>query len=121
MVENSAEYKTLIDHTSELRVAVRSTLVSLSGALLASRLISFDNDIELRDTAHSEVERSAKLIELVQDKVRLNTRHYHSFIGILRGNQDRYSDILQLLEQTYGSYQQEDGNVDYIIHLELLV
>ena len=111
MAENSAEYRTLIDCTSELRVAVRSTLVSLSGSLLANRLISFDNDIKLRDPVKSELERSARLIELVQDKVRLNTRHYHSFIGILRENQDQYSDILQLLEQTYCSHQQEDGNV----------
>ena len=87
----------MIDLTSELRLAVRSELISLSGSLLASRLISPEGDAELRNTAHSEVERSAKLVELVQNKVWQNPRHYHSFIGILQGNQDQYRDILQQL------------------------
>ena len=103
------EYGTLIKLTSELRVAVRLELVSLTGSLLASRLISLDNDIELRNTTHSEVERSARLVELVQIKVRQNPRHYHSFIGILQGNQDQYRDILQRLEHTYQEHEQEDG------------
>ena len=111
-MENSAEYKTMIDLTSELRLAVRSELVTLTGSLLASRLISLDNDIELRNTAHSEVERSAKLVELVQNKVRQNPCHYHSFIGILQGNQDQYRDILQRLEHTYQEQQKEDGKYD---------
>ena len=103
------EYSTLIDLTSEIRLAVRSELISLTGSLLATRLISLDNDIELRNTAHSEVERSARLVELVQNKVRQNPRHYHSFTGILQGNQDQYRDILQQLERTYQAHQQEDG------------
>ena len=115
MMENSAEYRTMIDLTSELRLAVRSELVTLTGSLLASRLISLDNDIEMRNTARSEVERSAKLVELIQNKVRQNPRHYHSFIGILQGNQDQYRDILQRLEQTYQEQQKEDGKYDNII------
>ena len=113
MTENSAEYKAMIDFTSELRLAVRPELISLTGSLLASRLISPDNDIELRDTAHSgEVERSARLVELVQNKVRQNPRHYHSFIGILKGKQYQYrfNDILQQLEQAYQEQRQRDGN-----------
>ena len=111
MTENSAEYKTMIDLTSELRVAVRPELVSLTGSLLASRLISPHNDIELRNIVHSEVERSAKLVELVQNKVRQNPRHYHSFIGILQGNQDQYGDILRKLENTCQKQQQQDGMI----------
>ena len=88
------EYSTLIDLTRELRLAVRPDLISLTGSLLAARLILLDNDIELRNTAHSEVERSARLVELVQNKVQQNPCHYHSFIGILQGNQDQYRDIL---------------------------
>ena len=109
MEENSAEYSTPIHLTSELRLAVRSEFISLTGSLLATTLISLDNDIELRNTVHSEVERSARLVELVQNKVRQNPRHYHSFIGILQGNQDQYRDILQRLEQTYQAHQMEDG------------
>ena len=96
----------MIDCTSELRLAVRPELISLTGSLLASRLISPDNDIELRDTAHSGEVRSARLVELVQNKVRQNPRHYHSFIGILHGNEDQYGDILQQLEQAYQEQRQ---------------
>ena len=109
MGEDTVEYITLIKLTSELRLAVRSELISLTGSLLASRLISLDNDIELRSMVHSEVERSARLVELIQNKVRQNPRHYHSFIGILQGNQVQYMDILQRLEHTYQEHQQEDG------------
>ena len=109
MGENTPEYKALITLTSELRLAVRSDLISLSGALLSSRLISPDNEAELRNTVHSEAERSARLVELVQNKVLLSPRHYHTFVGILHGNQRRfYDDILQKLEQTY---QQEKGTL----------
>ena len=106
---NSAEYKTMIDLTTELRLAVSAELISLSGSLLASRLISPECDIELRNTTHSVTERSARLIELVQNKVRQNSHHYHSFIGILQGDQDQNRDILQRLEHTFQAYQHQDG------------
>ena len=115
MGENSAEYSTLIDLTSELRLAVRSELVSLTGSLLATRLISPEGDAEVRNTSHSEVERSARLVELVQNKVRQNPRYYHSFIGILQGNQDQYRDILQQLEHTYQAHQ-EDGKFNIALN-----
>lgn len=108
----TAEYSTLVDLTSELRLAVRPELISLTGSLLASRLISPDNDIELRDTAHSGEVRSARLVELVQNKVRQNPRHYHSFTGILQGNENQYRDILQQLEQAYQEQRSQDGNYD---------
>ena len=103
MAENSAEYSTLLDLTVDLRLAVSSELISLSGALLAKRIISPNNDSELRNTVHSTAERSAKLVELVQNKVRQNSRHYHTFIGIL---EEHCKDIIQKLEQTYSSYKE---------------
>lgn len=115
MGEDTVEYNTLIKLTSELRLAVRSELISLTGALLASQLISLDNDIELRNTAHSEVERSARLVELVQNKVRQNPHHYHSFVGILQGNQDQYRDMLQQLEDAYHRHKQEDGISAFVV------
>ena len=119
MTDNeSAEYKTMIVLTDKLGLAVRPDLISLTGSLLASGLISSDNNIELRDTAHSSVvERSARLVELIQNKVQQNPRHYHSFIGILQGSHDQYRDILQKLEQAYQEQQQKDGKYDVNKHL----
>ena len=109
MGENSAEYSTLIDLTHELGLAVRSDLISLSGVLLSARLITTNNDAELRNKLHTEAERSARLIELVQNKVQQNSRYYYTFIGILQTNSDQYSDILQKLEHTCSSHRQEEG------------
>ena len=99
---------------------MRSELISLSGSLLSIRLISPDNETELRNTSCSEAERSARLVELVQNKVRQNPRHYCSFIGILQESQDRYRDILQQLEHTYREYQRENGKIT-VIHIILVL
>ena len=118
MTDNeSAEYKTMIVLTDKLRLAVRPELISLTGSLLASRLISPDNDIELRNTTHSKVDRSAKLVALVQNKVRQNPCHYHSFVGILRENEDQYREILQLLERAYQEQRQNDGKYGINKHM----
>ena len=122
MAENeSAKYRAMIDLTREQRLAVRPEHISLTGSLLASRLISLDNDTELRNTAHSEVERSARLVELIQTRCSRMQEwvppcHYHSFIGILQRNQGHYRDILQQLEHVYQGQQWEDGNYDITEH-----
>ena len=110
------EYSTLIELTSELRLAISSELISLTGSLLAVRFISLDNEIELRNPAHSERERSARLVGLIQNKVRQNPRHYHTFISILQGNQDQYRDILQRLEHTYQKHKHNDGKSACLYH-----
>ena len=120
MSENSAEYRTMICLTTQLRLAVKSELISLSGSLLSVRLISPDSETELRNTSCTEAERSARLVELVQNKVRQNPRHYCSFIGILQESQDRYRDILQQLEHTYWEYQRENGKIT-VIHIILVL
>ena len=110
MGENSSEYRTLVELTSQLRLAVKSDITSVSGELVSCGLISPDNDSELRNKMHSEADRAARLVELVQNKVLLDSQHYHTFIGILQSNWGKlYSDILQKLDQTYSSYQPKDG------------
>ena len=104
----------MIDLTSELRLAFKSELISLSGSLLATRLISPTCEAELRNTTLPDDVRSARLVELVQHKVRQNPHHYHSFIGILQGNQDQYRDILQKLEKTFQKHEWKDGEFDVV-------
>ena len=101
MGENSPEHKTLIAHTSDLRLAVKSDIIHLSGVLLSKGLISCDSDAELRNTVCSKEERSAMLVELIQNKVVQNPRHYHTFVSILHGKHDYYEDILTTIEQTF--------------------
>ena len=55
----STEYRTLISLTDELRCAVQSDLVPLSGRLVAEHLISPDNASQLRNPMHSEAAHAA--------------------------------------------------------------
>ena len=115
MRENSAEYRTLIQCTSELRGAIRLELRTLSMHLYDLDLISADNVDDLINATLSEVERSALLVGLVQDKVRQNPRHYYTFIYILQQDQVQYRDILQKLEDTY-THEKEDSKIYVCIH-----
>ena len=59
---------------------------------------------ELRNKMHAEADRAARLVELVQNKVLLDSQLYHTFVGILRSNY-----ILRKLDQTYCSHLPNAG------------
>lgn len=102
------EYKTLISLTGELRCAVQSDLVTLSDSLKAEYLISPDNASQLRNQMHSKAERSAKLVDNIQNKVQQNAQHYHTFVRVLDSQgREYYRDILSRLHEVY---QQLSGN-----------
>ena len=104
----ASEYRTVISHTTDLRLAVRFDLIALSGELLAVGLISPDNDSELRNTRQSEAERAAKLVEIIQTKIKLNCKHYYTFLNVLRTrHQQQYSDILHKLDKTPSTSQSQ--------------
>lgn len=98
MGDSSAEFETLLDLTKDLRLAVRPNLISLVDDLLSERLISSENESELCNPSKSEVERSSRLVQLIRNKVQQNSVNYHTFIKVLRGQQDLYADILCKLE-----------------------
>ena len=97
---NSSEYRTIILYTGDLRRAVQSNLISLSGVLLAAGLISADNESELRHLQHTEVDRAARLVELVRNKVHQDSRHFNTFLGVLCSDNSQYADILHKLNET---------------------
>ena len=118
MRENSAEYRTLIQHTSELKAAVRWELSTLSLHLYNLELISWDNFNDLMNMALSKAERSALLVELVQNRVQQDPRHYHTFIGILQNYPVQYWDIVQELEDTY-THEKEDSKIYVCVHVHV--
>lgn len=103
MNTNSAEYKTLIDQTEILCLAVRPDLTSLSGALLSKSLITANERSDLIDEHHSLSQRAAKLVESIQNKVQLNPSNYHTFNEVLARDPNQYGDTLQQLQSTYQS------------------
>lgn len=97
---NSAEYKTMIENTTNLRLAIKFNLTPLSGALLARGLISTDNGAKLRNPHLPQTDRAAELVEFVQNKVQQNPQHYYTFLDVLREDRDEYADILRKLDQS---------------------
>ena len=106
----SQEYKTLIRYTPEVRTSIKSHLTSLGGKLIASTLISPENDARLRNQSVSEEDRAAELVSLVLDKVKINRENYRTFIDSLRTSGDHFNDLLSKLEPC-SEGQQEGGHV----------
>ena len=100
---NSPEYETVIQCTSMLRTAVQDHLLTLSGHLLGRHLISPEQDGELRNERHSESSRAAGLVKMVQGRVKLSPKWYHTFIEVLEREEDNFKDILKYLKDTYSS------------------
>ena len=102
------EYNTLISLTGELSSAVKYNLVPLSDSLKAEYLISPENASQLRNQMHSEEERAAKLVDIIQNKVQQNAQHYHTFVRVLDSQgREHHRDILSRLHEVY---QQLSGN-----------
>ena len=97
--QNTSEYKTLVTHTEELKVAIQSDLVSIIAALSAKNLI---NAASLSDG--TELERAAKLVNLIQNEVTQNPKkNYEAFVDTLKAR-PHYSDIVNKLEKTFSQY-----------------
>lgn len=101
---NSAEYRTLVAHTNDLRLAVQADLTNLSGVLVAASLITMDASEDIRNQMHPRSQRAAKLVGLIQTKVLQNPKvNYKKFIDVLRRDLMQYDDILDKLQSTYES------------------
>jgi hypothetical protein len=96
----------MVSCTTKLRAAVCNDLVRLSGYLLEKGLISQENDSGLRNRYVEEVDRAARLVELIQQKVKLDSRNYVQFTSILEEEKHHYSDILRILREAYSSLTQ---------------
>ena len=90
--------------TRALRTAVQPHLFALGASLVSEDLISTDNDSDLRNTMHSEPERAARLVEILQLKVKLESQNYHTFVRILDDDRDIYKDILKTLSEKYQTF-----------------
>ena len=95
----SVEYEVLVRHTVDLQVAVKDNLTPLGAQLVAAQIITPDQYREIRNAHRSVNERGADLVGYIQNKVRQDPRHYHTFIGALRSDPSQYGDILTKLEQ----------------------
>ena len=100
---DTAEYKTIIHCTPDVRTAVEHHLTDLSGHLLAKLLINSGQDKKLRNKTQTECERVAALVEFVADKVEENSDNYHSFINVLEEDKMAFQVILKRMNDAYHS------------------
>lgn len=114
MSSNTPEYQTLISLTDELRRAVQSDLVPLCDNLVAKYLISPSTASQLRNPMHSETDRAATLIGIIQNKVQQNPQHYHTFVQVLESQGiDYYSDILKRLHEVYQQHSRNSQQPEF--------
>ena len=103
---DTAEYKTIIKCTAKLRTAVKSNITALSGHLLSYELVSPDNESELRNPQQPELDRAAKLVDLVQCKVQLNPANFYKFIRVLEEEKQNFENIIADLNKTLDSQKE---------------
>ena len=90
METNSLEYKTLVHLTSALQLAVKTQLTPLGGKLVSSGLMTPERYRVLRNSMHSEEDRAADLVQLIQDKVQQNPQWYQIFASVLEKDRSQY-------------------------------
>ena len=101
---DSPEFNAILDCIPELRLAVQPNIISLSGQLLAARLINRDKEKALRNKNAEEAERAADLVDLVSGKVEEDPKNYHKFVEILKKDK-QYSTVTTKLDESYRSHK----------------
>lgn len=107
MATSSAEYRTLVFHTADLQLAMKTQLIPLGGQFVSAELITTEQYHEIRNSQHPPGNRAADLVHLVQEKVQQNPQCYLTFIDVLKKDQSQYGDILEKLQQTYQAKLQQ--------------
>lgn len=97
------EYNTIIRCTPQLENAVKNDLTKLCGEIAAVGLISPDSASSLRNPHNDAVDRAARLVELVANRVRGDSRNFVLFIKVLNKRWMEYKSILLELEKVYRS------------------
>ena len=108
---SSAEYRTLVTHNADLILAMKNNVCPLGDVFVSRNLITPDQSSELRNEYVPKESRSASLVYWIQSKVLESTANYHTFVNVLKiENEKFYKDILRKLQLTYSHCAQE-GNV----------
>ena len=98
---NSREYRTFLQCTSELVTALKNDLNLLSGELSAASLITGDNATALTNQATDVTCRVGQLVGWIKDKVKLDSDNYRSFVRVLKQREDDHKEILKILDEKY--------------------
>ena len=98
---NSPEYNSIVDCIPELRCSVEPNIISLCGELLRTQLINEDKEKSLRNRSVEEADRAAELVSLITNKVQEDPKNYHTFVAVLKKNEQWYNAVITQLEKNY--------------------
>ena len=101
----TAEFEAMKDCLTELRLSAKTNLLSLSGELLAARLISDDNEESAGNRNVDEAARATDLVRLVKDKVREDPCNFHKFLAILKNDYQQYKSVINKLKNRYDMHK----------------
>ena len=117
--KNTPEYLTFNAYISDLRLAIQSDLINLGLHLMSCGLISSENELSIRNTVHSDVERAARCLELVQRRIEEDQSNFEQFLQILKRTLKHQSILLKVQEthENYCRLQQHVCETEYPVML----
>ena len=99
---DTPEYKAFVACTNDICLAVRNSLITVGGSLLACGLIAANENSMLVMSAIPVGERAAKLVsEFVLTKIQADSGNYHKFVAVLEQDRMQYNNILSILKKEY--------------------
>ena len=101
MGTNTAEFRAMIQSTSDLTNAVKLDIRSLCDDLLDVGIIAPDNHSTAINQLIDVSQRASQLVSLIRTRVQLNPSNFHKFIRILLKRASVYQDILEILDKKY--------------------
>lgn len=98
-----AEYQKLVKNGPALRVAIQDHIDDLAEALLAEGLISDDNASEVRNGHLPAPSRASRLLEILRNRVRIDSRSYYVFVKALKNSATNYGHVLTIRKYSKSS------------------
>lgn len=91
----SPQYRIIQQLTPELTDAVKDNLCDLSNHLLKHGLITENNHEDFTKHSVSSYVRASNLIRTILNRIKVDVRHYSTFVKVLKENEQYYKSVLQ--------------------------
>lgn len=100
-MSSTVECRTLTALHIQVTRAVQFDLTNVGGTLYGRGIIPSDVEAYVRNRNHEESDRAAHLVRVIQEKVKEDPKHYHTFVSVLKEADPKYfADILNKLDET---------------------
>lgn len=103
----SPQYRIIQQLTLELTDAVKDDLCDLSNHLLKHGLITENNHEDFTKHSVSSYVRASNLIRTILNRIKVDVRHYSTFVKVLEENERYYKSVLRKI------YSHNDGVVTF--------